>query len=47
MDENVNFVPKEITPPNVPQARPIENLWACLAQKVYEGDWEANTEPLF
>ena len=27
MDENVNFVPKEINPPNVPQARPIENFW--------------------
>ena len=25
MDENVKFVPKDINPPNVPQARPIEN----------------------
>ena len=37
MDENVNFVPKEINPPNVRQTRPIENFWGCLAQKVYEG----------
>ena len=31
MEENVS------NPPNVPQARPIENLWGILAQKVYEG----------
>ena len=29
-------------PPNVP--RPIENFLGCLAQKVYEGGWEAKTE---
>ena len=29
---------------NEPQARPIENFWGCLAQKVYEGGWEAKTE---
>ena len=46
MDKNVNLVPKEINPPNVSQARPlrIENFWGCLAQKVYEEDWEAKTE---
>ena len=44
MSENVNFVPKNLNPPNVPQARPIENFWGCLAQKVYEGDWGAKTE---
>ena len=33
-----------IPPPNVPQARPIENLWGILAQKVYEGEWEAKTQ---
>ena len=44
MDENVKFVPKDINPPNVPQARPIENFWDCLAQKVHEGGWEAKTE---
>ena len=41
MDENVNFVPKEVNPPNVPQVRPIENFWACSAKKVNEGGWEA------
>ena len=29
MDENVKFMPKDMNPPNVPQARPIEN---CLAK---------------
>ena len=37
-------VPKETNPPNVPQARPIENFWVCLTQKVYERGWETNTE---
>ena len=44
MDENVNFVSKEINPSNFPQARLIEKFLDCLAQKVYEGGWEANTE---
>ena len=44
MDENVNHVPKEINPLNVPQTRPIESFWGCLAQKVVEGGWKANTE---
>ena len=44
MDEDFKFVPKEISPPNVPQARPIGNFWGCLAQKVYERGWEAKTE---
>jgi hypothetical protein len=44
MEKNVNFVAKATKPPNVPQARPIENFWGCLAQKVYEEDWEAATE---
>ena len=35
MDENVKCVSKEINPPIAPQACPIENLWVCLAQKVY------------
>jgi hypothetical protein len=44
MEENVNFVSKDLNPPNVPQARPIEKFWGCLAQKVYEDGWEAKTE---
>ena len=44
MNENVYFVDETTNPPNVPQARPIENLWGILAQKVYEGGWEAKTQ---
>ena len=44
MNENVNFVAKNINPPNIPQARPIENFWAVLAQKVYEKGWEATNQ---
>ncbi|XP_065662792.1 uncharacterized protein LOC136085417 [Hydra vulgaris] len=44
MDQYVYYVDKESNPLNVPQARPIENFWGHLAQKVYEGDWQASTE---
>ena len=44
MNENVNYVTKDINPPNVPQARPIENFWGCLSEKVYEGGWQASSE---
>lgn len=44
MKKNVNFVSKEMNPPNVPQARPIESFWGDLAQKVYNNGWEAKSE---
>ena len=44
MNENVYFVDETTNPPNVAQATPIENLWGILAQKVYEGEWEAKTQ---
>jgi len=44
MEENINYVDKSLNPPNVPQARPIENFWGDLAQKVYDNGWEAKTE---
>ena len=37
MEENEHIVENASNPPNVPQARPIENLWGTLAQNVYEG----------
>jgi hypothetical protein len=37
MDENVKFVPKDINPPNVPQARPIENFWGVFGTKSLRG----------
>ena len=42
-DNNINFIDKSINPPNVPKARPIEELWAILSDKVYEGGWTANS----
>ena len=44
MSKNIVFVPKSMNPPNVPQARPIENFWGDLAQKVYNDGWQAQTE---
>jgi hypothetical protein len=44
MDQNINYVAKRLNPPNVPQARPIENFWGILSQKVYEGGWRARNE---
>ena len=35
---------KSLYPPNVPQARPIENFWGDLAQKVYDDGWEVKKE---
>ena len=35
------FCAKSSNPPNIPQARSIENFWGCLGQKVYEMGWQA------
>lgn len=32
---NIDYVPKEMNPPNVPQLRPIETFWANLKREVY------------
>ena len=44
--EGIPFVPKEQTPPPpcCPQLRPIEDVWAILRAKTYEGGWEATSE---
>jgi hypothetical protein len=34
MNENVNYVTKDINPPSVPQERPIENFCGFLNEKV-------------
>lgn len=39
--ENINYVPKVKNPPNVPEARPIEDFWAALKRAVYAGNWQA------
>jgi DNA-binding MarR family transcriptional regulator len=43
VSENVNFVPKDINPASVPKARPIEDFWGNLKNKVYENDWTAKS----
>jgi hypothetical protein len=40
---NINFVPKQDNPPNLPQARPIENVWGMLKAIVYDKGWEAKS----
>ncbi|XP_050500958.1 uncharacterized protein LOC126880924 [Diabrotica virgifera virgifera] len=42
--QNINFVPKRDNPPNVPQARPIEEFWAVLSRMVYNNGWEAQNK---
>ena len=41
MSQNINFVAKDMNPANIPQARPIENFWGNLAQRVYNNAWQA------
>ena len=43
VDEKIPCVSYQNNPPNVPQVRSIETVWALLAQKVYENNWEAKT----
>ena len=42
---NVNFVPKAINSPNVPQCRHTEDFFGALATKVYAGNWVAKDKP--
>lgn len=42
--KKIHFVPKCINPPNIPKARPIEDFWSILADKVYNGGWTATNE---
>ncbi len=44
MKQNVNYVAKRFNPLNVPQARPIEDFWGWLTQKVYDDGWVASNE---
>ena len=43
----VHHVDKKDNPANLPEARPIEDFWALVKNKVYENNWEAkNLEQL-
>lgn len=39
--QNINFIPRDENPPNIPQLRQIEVFWAHLKTKVYDKDWKA------
>lgn len=43
VETGINFVHKDLNPPNVPQLRPIEDFWGMLKQKVYHHNWQAAT----
>ena len=43
-EQKVPFVPKVANPPNVPKARPIEDFWSILTDKVYSGGWTATNQ---
>jgi hypothetical protein len=38
---DIPFVPREKNPPNVPQVRPIEDVWGILKQMVYAQNYQA------
>jgi hypothetical protein len=42
-ENNIPFVPKELNPTNLPQCRPIEDLFGHLSQEVYKNGWSAST----
>ncbi|CAF4293957.1 unnamed protein product, partial [Rotaria sordida] len=42
-EKNIPFVPREKNPPNIPQIRPVEDLWGILKQKVYAQNYEAKS----
>lgn len=43
---HIPFVLRNDNPPNLPQARLIEDFWALLSRKVYHGGWKAQKEKL-
>lgn len=40
--KNIPFVPKERNPTNLPQCRPVEDLFGKLASEVYKNNWKAS-----
>jgi transposase len=40
---DVNYVSREMNPPNCPQLRPIEQFWGWLKQLVYDKGWTASS----
>ena len=42
-EQKINYVSKKDNPPNVPQARPIEQYWAICKRKYAEKNVQSNT----
>lgn len=42
-DKKVKYVTRADNPPNLPECRPIENLWSILKGEVYKNNWKAKT----
>lgn len=38
-EEKINFIPKELNPPNCPNLRPIESFWSKIKREVYADGW--------
>ena len=43
-EAGIPFLKKEENPPNVPQFRPIEDMWGINKKQVYRGGWTATSE---
>ena len=43
IQNSINHVDKCDNSANLPEARPIEDLWSILKGKVYENGWEAKS----
>ena len=41
-EQNIPFVPNNMNPANLPEARPIEDFWAILKREEYMDGWTAN-----
>jgi hypothetical protein len=41
-EQKIHFVPKDLNPLKLPEARPIEDFWAILKRDVYMDGWTAN-----
>ena len=39
--QDIQYITRDINPPNAPMIRPIEMYWSILKQKVYESNWSA------
>ena len=43
LENSIQYVDKVDNPANLPEARPIEDMWSIIKGKVYENGWEATS----